>query len=83
LPIAKASKAGNETTSILLMRVGEQEQGVVGLHQEGLGDEQLQSLAVRFMGINEQAIASYLVTCYFSVAVLVPDALGVLENVRI
>ncbi|MCI0742641.1 MAG: hypothetical protein L0Y72_26710, partial [Gemmataceae bacterium] len=33
LPIAKASKAGNETTSILLMRVGEQEQGVVGLHQ--------------------------------------------------
>jgi hypothetical protein len=89
LPIVKAGAAGvspsqaHETTSILLLRVGEQEQGVVGLHQEGLGDEHLQSLAVRFMGIDQNAVASYLVTCYFSVAVLVDDALGVLENVRV
>lgn len=83
LPIGKGKGAGHEATSILLMRVGEQEQGVVGLHQEGIGDEQVQSLAVRFMGIDENAVASYLVTCYFSVAVLVDDALGVLENVRI
>lgn len=81
LPIAKAKE--HETTSILLMRVGEQEQGVVGLHQEGIGDEHLQSLAVRFMGIDANAVARYLVTCYFSVAVLVDDALGVLDNVRI
>jgi hypothetical protein len=81
LPIAKTD--GHETTSILLMRVGEQEQGVVGLHQEGIGDEHLQSLAVRFMSIDQKGIASYLVTCYFSVAVLVDDALGVLEKVRI
>jgi hypothetical protein len=83
LPLSRASRAQHETTSILLMRVGEQEQGVVGLHQEGIGDEQLQSLAVRFMGIDSQGVASYLVTCYFSVAVLVDDALGVLENVRV
>jgi hypothetical protein len=31
----------------------------------------------------EQAIISYLVSAYFSVAVLVPDALGVLENCEI
>jgi hypothetical protein len=82
LPLKKAGK-GEETSSILLLRVGEQEQGVVGLHQEGLGDENLQSLAVRFMGIDDKAQASYLVTCYFSVAVLVDDALGVLDNVRV
>ncbi|MCE0446266.1 hypothetical protein LT493_20495 [Streptomyces tricolor] len=41
------------------------------------------SLSVRFMGINEQAIIKYLVTAYYSAAVLVPDALGVLENVEI
>ncbi len=83
LPLRRDGKAGHETTSILLLRVGEEEQGVVGLHQAGIGDEQLQSLAVRFMGIDANAVASYLVTCYFSVAVLVDDALGVLENVKV
>ncbi len=81
LPVGKAG--GHETTSILLLRVGEQEQGVVGLHQEGIGDDNLQSLAVRQMSIDQHGVASYLVTCYFSVAVLVDDALGVLEKVRI
>jgi Phage capsid-like protein len=38
---------------------------------------------VRFMGIDDKAILSYLVSVYFSAAVLVPDALGVLENVEI
>lgn len=83
LPLAGKKSSPHETTSILLLRVGEQEQGVVGLHQQGIGDEQLQSLAVRFMGIDQNAVASYLVTCYFSVAVLVDDALGVLDNVRV
>ncbi len=35
------------------------------------------------MGINEKSIISYLVSTYYSAAVLVPDALGVLENVQI
>jgi hypothetical protein len=34
------------------------------------------------MGIDGNAILSYLVSTYYSVAVLVPDALGVLENVE-
>ncbi|HVV22559.1 MAG TPA: hypothetical protein VHF06_24200, partial [Pseudonocardiaceae bacterium] len=38
---------------------------------------------VRFMGINEQAVISYLVTAYYSTAILVPDAFGVLEHVEI
>jgi len=33
--------------------------------------------------LSEQAIISYLVSAYYSAAVLVPDALGVLENVEI
>lgn len=65
------------------MRVGEQNQGVVGLHQTGLPDEVEPGLSVRFMGINEKAIISYLVSAYFSAAVLVPDALAVLEKVEI
>jgi hypothetical protein len=35
------------------------------------------------MDISEQAITSYLVSAYFSAAILVPDALGVLENVEL
>ena len=35
------------------------------------------------MGIDERAIISYLVTAYYSAAVLVPDAIGVLENVEV
>jgi len=74
---------GIGTTNILLMRVGEQEQGVVGLHQTGIPGEQMPSLSVRFMGVNPKAVASYLVTLYFSTAVLTEDALGVLEGVEV
>ncbi|GAA3149573.1 family 2B encapsulin nanocompartment shell protein [Streptomyces rectiviolaceus] len=78
IPVTEA-----RTTSIICMRTGEEEQGVVGLHQVGIPDEIEPSLSVRFMGISEQAIISYLVSTYYSAAVLVPDALGVLENVEI
>ncbi|WAU84986.1 family 2B encapsulin nanocompartment shell protein [Streptomyces sp. Qhu-G9] len=78
IPVTEA-----RTTSIIAMRTGEAEQGVIGLQQAGIPDEIEPSLSVRFMGISEQAIMSYLVTTYYSAAVLVPDALGVLENVEI
>ncbi|WDM14785.1 cyclic nucleotide-binding domain-containing protein [Streptomyces lavenduligriseus] len=78
IPVSEA-----RTTSIIAMRTGEAEQGVIGLRQSGIPDEIEPSLSVRFMGINEQAIIKYLVTAYYSAAVLVPDALGVLENVEI
>ncbi|WP_445637772.1 family 2B encapsulin nanocompartment shell protein [Nostoc sp. DSM 114161] len=78
IPITK-----NQTSSILILRTGEDDQGVIGLHQTGIPDEYQPSLSVRFMGINEKAIISYLVTAYYSAAVLVPDALGILEDVEI
>ncbi len=83
LPCNKIPVSDTFTTSIIAMRLGEDNQGVVGLHQTGIPDEFQPSLSVRFMGINEQAILGYLVSAYFSAAVLVPDALGVLENVEI
>jgi len=73
----------NGLTSIIALRTGEENQGVVGIYQMGLPDEVEPSMSVRFMGIDEKAIISYLITNYFSVAVLVPDALGVLENVEV
>ncbi|MFB6619683.1 family 2B encapsulin nanocompartment shell protein [Streptomyces sp. NPDC085524] len=82
-PSSKIPISDARTTSILCMRTGEDEQGVIGLHQPGIPDEIEPSLSVRFMGISDQAIISYLVTAYFSAAVLVPDAIGVLENVEI
>ena len=82
-PCSKIPISAQATSSILVMRTGEEEQGVVGLHQTGIPDEYEPALSVRFMGITEQAVIQYLVSTYFSVAVLVPDALGVLENVEI
>jgi CRP-like cAMP-binding protein len=82
-PCNKIPINGGHTSSVLVLRTGEDNQGVVGLHQTGIPDEYEPGLNVRFMGINEKAIISYLVSAYFSVAVLVPDALGVLENVEI
>ncbi|MFZ3559763.1 family 2B encapsulin nanocompartment shell protein [Streptomyces sp. BH055] len=78
IPVTEA-----RTTSIICMRTGEEDQGVIGLRQSGIPDEIEPSLSVRFMGISEQAIISYLVSTYYSAAVLVPDALGVLENVEV
>jgi hypothetical protein len=83
LPCNKIPVGESRTSSIMLLRTGEKNQGVIGLHQAGIPDEIEPSLSVRFMGINEKAIISYLVSCYFSAAVLVPDALGILENVEI
>jgi hypothetical protein len=83
LPCDKIPISETGVSSILVLRTGEEDNGVIGLRQTGLPDEYEPGLNVRFMGINEQAIMSYLVSAYYSAAVLVPDALGVLENVEI
>ncbi|WP_414578182.1 family 2B encapsulin nanocompartment shell protein [Anabaena sp. CCY 9402-a] len=82
-PCNKIPITNTRTSSILLLRTGLEKQGVIGLHQTGIPDEYQPGLSVRFMGISEKAIISYLVTAYYSAAVLVPDALGILEDVQI
>jgi CRP-like cAMP-binding protein len=85
LEVSSRSKniLGPGKTNILLVRVGEKDQGVVGLHQVGLPGEQIPGLSVRLMGIDPSSIASYLLTLYFSAAVLTDDAIAVLENVEV
>lgn len=83
LPCDKIPISETGTSSILAMRMGVESQGVVGLHHAGIPDEVEPSLSVRRMDISAQAITSYLVTAYFSAAVLIPDALGILEDVQI
>ena len=70
-------------TKIILVRVGDKRQGVVGVYQPGLAGEQSPGLSVRFMGINRSAIASYLISLYCSLVVQSDDALAVLEDVEI
>ncbi|MFB7594015.1 family 2B encapsulin nanocompartment shell protein [Streptomyces sp. NPDC056160] len=82
-PCGKIPISDTHTTSILALRTGEADQGVVGLYQTGIPEEFQPGLNVRFMGIDKAAIVNYLVTAYYSLAVLVPDAAGVLENVQI
>lgn len=83
LPCPVIPISEHNTSSILVLRTGEDNQGVVGLHQTGIPDEYEPGLNVRFMGIDEKAVISYLVSCYFSAAVLVPDAIGMLENAEL
>ena len=81
----KSNHRGSQgTTNILLMRVGEKEQGVIGLHQPGLPDEtSTPSLSSKFAGIDSTGIASYILNLYFSTAVLTDDALGILQDVEV
>ena len=74
---------GVPRTNMLLMRVGEQSQGVVGLQQSSIGDTDVPSLEIRFNGVDQRGIANYLMSLYFSVAVLTDDAIGMLENVEV
>jgi hypothetical protein len=85
LPLIPSDKVpvSDNKTKILLMRVGEKRQGVVGLLQPGLPNEQSPGLSVRFMGINRNAIASYLISLYCSLAVLTEDAVGLLDDVEV
>jgi Phage capsid-like protein len=79
----KTPKGAGGKSNILLLRVGEKKQGVIGLFQPGLPGEQTPGLSVRFMGIDNRAIASYLISLYCSAAILVDDAIASLEDVEV
>jgi CRP-like cAMP-binding protein len=83
LPCPKIPLTPHGVTSILAMRTGEKDEGVVGLYQTDLPDEREPGLSVRLRGIDDKGIMSYLVSAYYSAAILVPDALGILDNVEV
>jgi hypothetical protein len=75
------SKSGK--TNILLVRTGESRRGVIGLYQNNLPGGQPRGLAIRFRGINDNGVASYLLSLYCSAAILADDAVAVLEDVEV
>ena len=79
----KNPKAKTGKTNILLVRTGEARRGVVGLYQAGVPGEQSRGLSVRFRGINDDGVASYLLSVYCSAAILADDAVAVLEDVEV
>ena len=83
VPTNKLELSPKGATSILLLRVGESEQGVVGLQKAGVTGEVEPGLSVRYMGTDQNSIASHLVTRYFSASVLTVDAISRLDNVLV
>jgi CRP-like cAMP-binding protein len=78
------SRSGPGRTSIILLRAGgEREHGVAGLHQTGVPGEMAPSLSARLTGIDQSAVASYLMTLYFSLAIHAEDAVCVLDDVEV
>ena len=79
----KEPKSLGGKTNILLLRTGEAKRGVIGLYQAGMKDEASRGLSVRYRGIDDKGIASYLLSLYCSAAILADDALAVLEDVEV
>jgi hypothetical protein len=76
-------RAKDGKTKILLLRVGERKQGCIGLFQSALPGEISPGLSVRFMGISDKALASYMISLYCSTAILTDDAIAMLEDVEV
>ena len=79
----KEPKSQSGKTNILLLRTGEAKRGVIGLYQAGMKDEASRGLSVRYRGIDDKGVASYLLSLYCSAAILADDALAVLEDVEV
>jgi len=79
----KNPKSKSGKTNILLVRTGEAKRGVIGLYQTGLQNEQGRGLSVRFRGVDNKGLASYLLSLYCSAAILADDAIAVLEDVEV
>jgi len=80
---SKDPKGRGGKTNILLIRTGEQKRGAIGLYQERLKNEESRGLSVRFRGVDDKGLASYLLSLYCSAAILADDAVAVLENVEV
>lgn len=79
----KNPKSQSGKTNILLLRTGEAKRGVIGLFQSGLKNEHSRGLSVRFRGIDDKGVASYLLSLYCSAAILADDAIAALEDVEV
>lgn len=79
----KNPKSQSGKTNILLVRTGEAKRGVIGLYQAGMKNEHSRGLSIRYRGIDNKGVASYLLSLYCSAAILADDAIAVLEDVEV
>ena len=79
----KNPKSQSGKTNILLVRTGEAKRGVIGLYQAGMKNEHSRGLSIRFRGIDNKGVASYLLSLYCSAAILADNAIAVLEDVEV
>ncbi len=82
MPITKRPN-GLAVTNMLAVRLGMDKQGVVGLNKAEISYAGIPSLSVRAMNTDDMSVINYLVTRYYNVAVLVPDALAMLTNIEV
>lgn len=74
------------TTKILLLRLGMDQQGVIGLKQSNLPRNPYfnkPGLMIQFNGVDSKGCANYLTTLYYSIASLTRDAVAVLDGVHV
>lgn len=71
---------GTAKSTVLLMRIGEQKQGVVSLFAAGSeGSDRFPFITVEFMSHSDASVSSYLMTMYAAMAVCTPGALAAAE----
>ena len=84
LPCDKLPIDARRETTILVLRTGEDRQGIVGLRP---GDDlpgQIESgMSLRKLGTDPKAVTSYLVSAYYSVAMLIPNCVCALTGVSV
>lgn len=78
-PSDKLTVSKDGKTNILCMRVGEEDQGVIGINQVGIPGEIEPGLSMRINGIDQQGCTNYMFVLYYGLAVLSPSALGVMK----
>ncbi|WPY01012.1 Cyclic nucleotide-binding domain-containing protein [Candidatus Trichorickettsia mobilis] len=78
------NNSGIQSASILLMRIGEKEKGVVGLYKGNSNLYKTSNLTIEpIADANEDIISKYKITRHFSVFILALDAIAVLRNVSL
>ena len=66
------------TTNVMLLRMGAEKQGVISLYAEGTeGSQRFPFIKIDYMGIDDNSIASYLMTMYVGLAVPTPTAVAI------
>ncbi len=82
IPIVPSNKVKvdkNGHSSMLLVRVGAENMGVVGLKSSRAKNEVMPGISMRLTGIDNKNIATYMLSLYHSVAIHTEEALAILS----